>query len=126
MLLLQLIDENQFATSLSELVINQRARNNGKEKVVEKDEDNKEDVVGFEVLNREHLVVRKVIKRRENVHTEYHPIQRLVVVCVGINSCRVLLISEKGIDGQCAVPNEGKPKNDNAKEHDEDQYISIS
>ena len=63
MLLFNLINENKFTTSLSEFIINQRTRNNGEEKIIQKDENHKEDVIRFVILNRKPFIVWKVIVR---------------------------------------------------------------
>ena len=63
MLLFNLINENKFTTSLSEFIINQRTRNNGEEKIIQKDENHKEDVIRFVILDGKPFIVWKVIVR---------------------------------------------------------------
>ena len=125
MLLLNLIDKNKFTTSLSKFVINQWTRDNGKEKIIQKDENYKEYVIWFVILNWKPFIVWKVVVRWQDVYTEYHPTQRFIVICVWIHCDWVLWIPEVWVYRQSSVSYQCKSKYHYPEKTYEHQYVHM-
>lgn len=84
MLLSDLVDQNDFASSLPEFQINQRTWNRGEQKHICKYEYYEVDVVRLEVLNCQDVVIWIRVIGREDVHYENHLREIAVVILVGI------------------------------------------
>ena len=110
MLLFEFIDEDKFAPGLPEFVVDEGAGDYRKEEVVEEDKHHEKYEVGLVVLDRKPLVVRVVVEGRKDVHAEYHPAQRLIVILVRVYRHRVLAIPEVGVDRQTSISYQGEPK----------------
>lgn len=67
MLLLYLINQQNFASSVSERAEDQRCRDDGKEKQIEYDEDDENGVVGGVLPDRNQLIVGVGVIGRDDV-----------------------------------------------------------
>lgn len=121
-LLLDFVQEDVFAASLSKFVVDEGPGNGGEEKHVEEDEDDEEDEVGFEVFYCGDLVIRVVVVGCEGVSGEDHGAQIGVIVDVGIERIR---FHRRRVESQGARSNECEAHDDDGIVKNEYQQIFI-
>ncbi len=126
MLLFDFVDDDVFAASLSEFVVEDGAWDGGEEKHVQEDEDDEVNHVGLVILDGQELIIRVIVVSGQCVGLEDHFAQIVVVgtvLVVGVNAVRLCIIR---IEGECLGSDHSESSDNDCVVDDKNDEIFIS